>query len=234
MKDASEPGANRRAFLIKSGILIAATSLWGAACLRGPEKEKIPPTEELMREHGLLRRIMLVYDETARRLRQGEAFPVLVLTEANDIIRRFIQDYHEANEQFQLFNRFGNAGKLTELVAILYQQHLAGRKLLDKIKILSTEDNLKNPADRLKVAEFLTTFNLTYRHHAACEDTILFPAVRSIISPQDFIAVGETFQREEEKLFGSNGYEKMVGQVAGLEKILGIHDLQQFIPKLTG
>jgi hemerythrin-like domain-containing protein len=217
-------------------MLLATTSLWGAACLKGPEKEakawKIPPTEDLMQEHGILRRIMLVYDETAQRLRQREEFPLQVLTVANDIVRRFMQDYHEMNEQFHLFNRFGNAGKLTELVAILYQQHLAGRKLLDKIKILSTEDNLKNPSERLKIAEFLTTFNQTYRHHAAWEDTILFPAARSIISPQDFAAVGEIFAREEDKLFGSNGYEKIVGQVADLEKVLGIHDLRQFIPKL--
>jgi hemerythrin-like domain-containing protein len=228
-----EPGENRRAFLIRSGMLVAATSLWGVACLREPEKAwKIPPTEDLMREHGILRRIMLVYDETARRLRQGEEFPLQVLTKAHDIVRRFMQDYHEANEQFHLFNRFSNAGKLTKLVAILYQQHLAGRKLLDKIKSLSTEDNLKNPSERSKVAEFLTTFNLTYRHHAAWEDTIVFPAARSIISPQDFTALGETFAREEEKLFGSDGYAKMVGQVADLEKALGILDLQQFIPKI--
>jgi hemerythrin-like domain-containing protein len=237
MKDTIGPRESRRAFLIKSGMLIAATSLSGAACWRGSEKEakawKIPPTEDLMREHGVLRRIMLVYDEIARRLKQAEEFPLHVLTKANDIIRRFIQDYHEPNEQFHLFNRFGNAGKLVELVAILYQQHLAGRKLIDKVKILSTEDNLKNPSERVRVAEFLATFNQTYRHHAAWEDTIVFPAVRSIISPQDFTAIGETFEREEEKLFGPDGYEKIVEQVADLEKILGIHDLKQFIPKLT-
>ncbi len=235
MKDIIEPTESRRNFLIKSGILLAATSLSGTACLMGPEKEmkawKVPPTEDLMREHGILRRIMLVYDEIARRLKQGSEFPLQVLAEANDIIRRFMQDYHETNEQFHVFNWFGNAGKMVELVAILYQQHLAGRKLIDKVKILSTEDNLKNPSERLRVAEFLNTFNQVYRRHAAWEDTVLFPAFRSVISPKDFTAVGETFDREEEKLFGPNGYEKMAGQVADLEKKLAIHELQQFTPK---
>ena len=50
------------------------------ACLGESEKErkawKVPPTEDLMREHGVLRRIMLVYDEIARRLKQGEEFPL--------------------------------------------------------------------------------------------------------------------------------------------------------------
>jgi hemerythrin-like domain-containing protein len=236
VKDAIELRVSRRAFLVKTGVLIAATSFSGVACSRGAEKEKkawkIPPTEELMREHGVLRRIMLVYDEVARRLKQGEEFPLQVLTEANDIIRRFVQDYHESNEQFHVFNWFGQAEKMAELVAILYQQHLAGRKLLDKIKILSTEDNLKNPSERLKAADFLATFNQLYRRHAAWEDTLIFPAFRSVISPQDFAKVGETFDKEEEKLFGPDGYEKILGQVANLEKVLGIHNLQQFIPKL--
>jgi hemerythrin-like domain-containing protein len=236
MKDNIEPRESRRNFLIKSGMLIAATSLSGAACLRGPGKEtkawKIPPTEDLMREHGVLRRIMLVYDEIARRLKEGVEFPLPVLAAANNIIRRFVQDYHETNEQFHVFNRFGNTGKMVELVAILYQQHLAGRKLIDRVTILSTEDNLKNPSERLKVAEFLYTFNQVYRRHAAWEDTVLFPAFRSVISPKEFTAVGETFESEETKLFGPDGYEKIVGQVADLEKKLAIYGLQQFTLKV--
>ncbi len=236
MKDTIAPRENRRAFLVRSGMLIATASLSGVACMGRPEKEtkawKIPATEDLMQEHGILRRIMLVYDEVARRLKQGEEFPLQALTEANDIIRRYVQDYHESNEQFHVFNWFGRAEKMVELVAILYQQHLAGRRLIDKIKILSTEDNLKNPAARSKVAEFLASFNQLYRRHAAWEDTVIFPAFRSVIPPQDFAAVGETFAREEEKLFGPDGYEKIVGQVADLEKTLEIHYLQQFIPKL--
>ena len=152
-----------------------------------------------MREHGILRRIMLIYDETGRRLQQGEEFPLPVLAEANLIIRRFMQDYHEMNEQFHLFNRFGNAGKLVELVAILYQQHLAGRKLIDQVNTLSTGDNLSNPANRLKVAALLNTFNQVYRRHAAWEDTVVFPAFRSIISAKDFAAVGETFDKGREE-----------------------------------
>ncbi len=85
--------------------------------------------------------------------------------------------------------------------------------------------------ERLRIAEFLNTFNQVYRRHAAWEDTVLFPAFRSIISPKEFTAVGETFDREEQKLFGPDGYAKIVGQVADLEKKLAIHELQQFTPK---
>ena len=236
MQDTTDPGVSRRKFLVESGLLLAAGSLFGAACSGEPERQTqagpIPPTEDLMQEHGVLRRIMLIYDETGRRLQQGEEFPVPVLTEANLIVRRFMQDYHEMNEQFHLFNHLASAGKLVELVAILYQQHLAGRKLIDKVNILSTGDNLSNPATRQQVAALLHTFNQVYRRHAAWEDTLVFPAFRSITSAEDFAALGETFDKEEKKKFGSGGFEKMLAQVADLEQKLGIYNLQQFTPKL--
>jgi len=232
MTDTLELRETRRKFLVRSGMLLAAAGL--SACSREPEKETkpIPATEDLMREHGVMRRIMLVYDDLVRRLTQGEEVPLQALTEANYIVRTYMQDHHEINEQFQVFNRFSQAGKMVELVATLYQQHLAGRKLLDKIKILSTEETLKNPSERSKMAESLTTLNQLYRHHAAWEDTVLFPAFRPVISPQDFAALSETFAKQEQKLFGREGYEKIVGQVADLEKMLGIHDLQHYTPKL--
>jgi hemerythrin-like domain-containing protein len=120
---------------------------------------------------------------------------------------------------------------MVELVAVLYQQHLAGRKLIGEINSANTEENLRDPAKRLRAAEYLITFNQLYRHHAAWEDTLLFPAFRSIIPGKDFAALGETFEKEEEKLFGRDGYAKIVGQVADLEKKLGINNLQQFTPK---
>ena len=234
MTDTFESQESRRTFLVKGGMLIAAASLSGVACWRGPAKEgpAIPPTEDLLLEHGVLRRIMLIYDDLVRRLNQGEDIPGHVLTEANDIIRRFGQDYHERHEERYVFNRFSKAGKMVKLVAILSQQHLAGRKLLDKIKTQGSPDNLKKLLERPRIAELLISFNQLYRHHAAWEDTVLFPAFRAVTTPQDFAAVGETFAQEEDKLFGRDGNDKVVEQVAGLEKVLGIHDLQQYTPKL--
>jgi|YelNatPaOPRAMG01_1025707.scaffolds.fasta_scaffold06480_10 hemerythrin-like domain-containing protein len=227
---------SRRNFLVKGGLLLAAAGLLGAGCTPGAEQEgklaAISPTEDLMAEHGVLSRLMLVYDEITRRLRFGEDFPLQVLAAGNDITRRFIQAYHEKNEESHLFNRFSNAGDLTELVAVLYQQHLAGRKLIGEIDRLNTEANMRNPAQRLRVAEYLITFNQLYRRHAAWEDTVLFPAFRSMIPGKDFAALGDAFSKEEEKLFGPGGFATIVGQVAELEKKLGIYELQQYPQKV--
>jgi hemerythrin-like domain-containing protein len=70
-----------------------------------------------------------------------------------------------------------------------------------------------------------------YRPHEAREDTVLFPAFRSIVTPHEFDALGDDFEKKEDELFGDEGFFKVVNQVAELEKKLGIYELAQFTPK---
>ncbi len=43
--------------------------------------------------------------------------------------------------------------------------------------------------------------------------------------------LGEQFEKEEDRLFGEEGFEKTVEQVADIEKQLGVYDLSQLTPK---
>ena len=70
-----------------------------------------------------------------------------------------------------------------------------------------------------------------YRPHEAREDTILFPAIRSIVSKHEFNSLGEDFEKREHQLFGQGGFEVFVDKVARIEKQLGIYDLAQFTPQ---
>ena len=82
-----------------------------------------------------------------------------------------------------------------------------------------------------KLADALRAFLRMYRPHEAREDTVLFPAFRSIVSPHEYDALGDDFEKKEDELFGDEGFFKVVNQVADLEKKLGIYDLAQFTPK---
>jgi hypothetical protein len=95
----------------------------------------------------------------------------------------------------------------------------------------ATAANLKNPGERQKIGAVLSSFIRMYRPHAAWEDTVLYPAFRSVITPREFVALGDKFEDKEQELFGQDGFEKIVVQVAGLEKQLGLFDLSQFTPK---
>jgi hemerythrin-like domain-containing protein len=78
----------------------------------------------------------------------------------------------------------------------------------------------------------LQQFVRMYNPHEAREDTVLFPAFRTVVSKNEYDALGDDFEKEENKLFGDEGFEKMVDKVAGIEKSLGIYDLAQFTPTL--
>lgn len=192
--------------------------------------EEVAPPEDLMREHGVLNRLLLVYEESIRRLEGGAAdLSADTLTSATGIIRRFIEDYHEKLEEDFLFPRFEKAGKLVELVATLRKQHQAGRLLTDDVQRLATASGFQG-ADGKRLATVLRSFVRMYRPHEAREDTVLFPALRSVVTPKEFKSLGEQFEEKEHQLFGKEGFEGIVEQVAKIEQTLGIYDLNQFTP----
>jgi hemerythrin-like domain-containing protein len=230
---------SRRNFLQQASI--AGTALFipatAGAQAKAPETDKpkgdagISPAEDLMREHGVLNRILLIYDEHLRLLAAKRPFDGSVLASAADIVRRFVEEYHEKLEEQFLFPRFRKAGKLVSLVDTLQAQHKAGRDLTAQIRELGALGTFKYVSDSDKLAEALRAFLRMYRPHEAREDTVLFPAFRSIVSAHEYDALGDDFEKKEDELFGDEGFFKVVDQVAALEKRLGISDLAQFTPK---
>jgi hemerythrin-like domain-containing protein len=198
--------------------------------LTGEKDEGVSPAEDLMREHGVLERVLLIYEEGIRRLDSRQDIDPAVLAGAAGIVRRFIEDYHEKLEEDHLFPRFEKAGKLVDLVTVLRQQHQAGRRITDQIQPLLTRASLKSPDSHRKVVNAIHQFVRMYRPHAAREDTVLFPAFHDIVMPNEYDSLGEQFEDQEHKLFGEDGFEKVVEEVAGIEKNLGIENLAQFTP----
>jgi hemerythrin-like domain-containing protein len=194
------------------------------------EEEDVTPTEDLMREHGLLKRVLLLYDEVGRRIRANAEFPPDVVTGGAQIIRSFIEEYHEQLEEKHLFPRFRSRHTLVDLVDVLEEQHKAGRRVTERILAL-TASGLKGARDKKDLAAALESFTRMYAPHEAREDTVLFPALRRLVSAHEYDALGEAFEDEEHRKFGQEGFEGMVERVAGLEKTLGIYDLKQFTPR---
>jgi hemerythrin-like domain-containing protein len=71
-----------------------------------------------------------------------------------------------------------------------------------------------------------------YRPHKAREDTVLFPALHTLVSPEEYDRLGDVFEEREQKLFGKDGFERIVEEVTALEKKLGIYELSGFTPNL--
>src|SRR3989441_6232372 len=220
---------NRRVFL-RSGIIFSGAALAGAALLRGEESEKqseekeieVGPPEDLMREHGVLKRVLLIYGEVLRRIDAKQDFPPEALADAAGIIRSFVEDYHEKLEEDFLFPRFEKANQLVDLVRVLREQHQAGRHVTDITMRFANLQSLKNESERAQLVDSTRQFIRMYNPHEAREDTVLFPAFRKIVSPHEFDSLGEDFEKKEDELFGEDGFEKVVDRVAGGEKGGGV------------
>jgi hemerythrin-like domain-containing protein len=192
--------------------------------------EEVTPPEDLMREHGVLNRVLLIYEAAMHRLSSAESFDPSIISKSAQIIHQFIEDYHERNEENQVFPRFRKAGKLVDLVNVLDQQHQAGRRLT--ATILRLAPTSAAPGDgRNQMIAAMASFIKMYRPHEAREDTVLFPALRSVVTPNEFDSMAEDFEKDEQRKFGEDGFEKVVGQVADLERAIGIHNLSKFTPR---
>lgn len=225
--------SDERRKLLMTGFTVAVTFLVPDAVLakeEEKEKEAVGPAEDLMREHGGLNRILLIYEEGLRRIETRSA-DLSVIKKSASIIRNFIENYHEKLEEEYIFPRMKKAGKLVDLVTVLDAQHDAGRKLTATIEKLSVQSTLNNESDKLKLTSSLQSFIRMYRPHESREDTILFPAFHEMLSKKEYEEVGEKFEDREHKLFGKEGFEGVVQQISDLEKAYDIYDLSKFTPK---
>ena len=223
----------RRSFLHTTSMLAAAAifpaTLFAQKSAVKEQEDEVSTNEDLMREHGILKRVLLIYDEVIRRIDAKQDFPPQTVVDSAYIIRKFIEDYHEKLEEEHLFPRFRKAGKLVDLVDVLYEQHQAGRRVTDRV--VATLQSLKTPDDSKQLAADLRAFVRMYAPHEAREDTVLFPALHEIVSPQEYEALGKKFDEIEHKTFGGDGFDIYLDKVTGIEKRLGIYDLAQFTPR---
>lgn len=218
--------ATRRSFLAGSGVVLlgCAAHAYGAA----PAEEAVTPAEDLMREHGVLRRVMYLYDEAIARFGAGRDVPLDALAGGASVIRRVIEDYHEQLEEQHVFPELERADELVELTTVLRAQHEVGRALTDRVLALAKAP--RADADRAALATTLRAFNHMYRAHAAREDTVLFPALRGLVGGAAYAELGEQLEAKETELLGADGFERAVAEVATLEEAFGVDDLAKLTP----
>jgi hemerythrin-like domain-containing protein len=197
-----------------------------------PSAEEVPvtPPEDLMREHGVLKRILLIYRDGIGRLQAGEQDPAQALNAGAGIIRSFIEDYHEHLEEQYVFPKLEQAGKLIGITTVLRTQHQRGRVLTDRVLAATTGAAALDQPARDALVQNMLAFVRMYEPHEAREDTVVFPAFRDVVPAKEFRDLAETFEDEEHRQFGQAGFQGVVDKVADIEKSLGIYDLGQFTP----
>jgi hemerythrin-like domain-containing protein len=219
--------ANRRLVLAAAAGLIVAA---GAGPVALAEEKKVGATEDLMREHGVLRRALLVYRESAARLRTDPAkVDPQPLHRTATLFRNFGEDYHEKKlEEAHIFPAVRKAGgPAAAYVDVLIAQHQRGREITDYILAVTAKAAI-GTGDAEPLARVFDALDLMYENHAAREDTIVFPAWKEALSEHQLDQMGEEFEEIERRQFGKDGFEDAVVQIGQVEEALGFADLAQF------
>ncbi|PYS94321.1 MAG: hemerythrin HHE cation-binding protein [Acidobacteria bacterium] len=201
---------------------------------------EVTATEDLMREHGVLRRALLVYRAAAEKLRANASdVPPDALQKTAKLFRSFGEDYHEKKlEEAYIFPAVKQAGgQAASYPDILVVQHNRGREITEYV-IAITRGAKLGAANAVELAKSLDAFVLMYQHHAAREDTIIFPAWKQTMTAKQYDEMGDKFEDIEKEQFGSDGYEAAVKQIADIEGSLGLADISRFTapppPKVSG
>lgn len=229
---------DRRQFLaatatLSAAVLSSAGTALGAAGEEHHGEEEIPATEDLMREHGVLDRLLLIYEEALRRLVSKREVAPEAFHKPAEVVQSFVENYHEKLEEKFIFPEFEKRNTLVDLVAVLRRQHAAGRTLTEVILARSSGGRFQtDDSARRELVAACRSFIRMYRPHAAREDTVLFPEFREVLPADQIEELGEQFEEEEDRLFGEGGFRNTVDQVAAIEKQLGIDDLARFTPRL--
>ncbi|HBD20220.1 MAG TPA: hemerythrin HHE cation-binding protein [Arenimonas sp.] len=219
--------SKRRQFLaslggVGLGLLIAAPN----AAAEEEADEEVSANEDLMREHGIIRRALLVYGEAARRARQApKSLPLVELGETAALFRGFAEDYHErALEEAHIFPVVRKLkAPVAKLPDVLLAQHQRGREITDYVQRLAKKTTLGADADGLATA--LESFVRMYEPHAAREDTELFPAWKAALGEHAYVEMGEQFEDIEHRTFGRDGFDDALERIARIEVEFGLADL---------
>ena len=229
----------RRAFLVGAGasaLLLAcrdqqqttpapnptASSAPTADASEEPEAD-VSATEDLMREHGVIRRVLVIYRESALRLRSNApSVSADALQRAAKLMQTFGENYHERQlEEAHIFPAVKKAGgPAAAEIDTLFAQHQRGREITEYV--LGSTSKRIAVANAAPLASALESFARMYEEHAAREDTIIFPAWKKALSAKELDAMGDLFEDIEHKTFGKDGFDDAVDQITAIETTFGL------------
>jgi hemerythrin-like domain-containing protein len=192
----------------------------------------VSPAEDLLREHGVTQRLLLIFEEGARRIETNQELPTDPFLSALDIARRFVDEYHARVEEEQVFPQFERAQRLGELIPVLRRQHRVAARISEQLAQSFGSGAAETPAARGSTIALLRSYARMQRAHEARESTLLIPAMRAIMTAGAFDALYDAVKQKETAVLGADGLFTVIDEIAALERTLEIRDLDRFTPQV--
>lgn len=152
--------------------------------------------ETLMDEHRQIERVLGSLETFAERAHLGEGAPA-DLAGYVAFLRGFADELHHAKEERILFVRMVANGFPEESgpIAMMLHEHTVGRTLVGVLAALAEKKTPWSDADRAELYAAATDFSGLLRTHIQKEDRILYPMSEQHVSPEEFEAMAQEFER---------------------------------------
>jgi len=180
-------------------------------------------TEDLMREHRLIERMLDSLEAAAARVKAGESMRVGFFMEAADFIKDFADGCHHHKEEGVLFPALEAAGvpRIGGPIGAMLAEHERGRLLTYEMRSAAERIRAGEPAAEDKLWLSAQGYVDLLRPHILKEDTVLFPMADRVIPGEQQRVLAEAFERIEREEIGEGVHEKYLGAAAALEREIG-------------
>lgn len=225
---------SRREMIAGAGIAAGATlalgqSAWAAqAKTDTADESQLSIPEQLMRQHAIADRLLLVYQTAVTPATGAAQPPMKVLATTAQMIRSNVDDFHVRLEEEQIFPLFQKSSKMTDLVNTLREQHATGRRLTDSI--LKATSVSAASANTGTLTNDLRAYIHMIQAHTAFEETLLYPQIRTVASAGDLDKVHKAILDAGRQRPASESFSGLLAKIADLDNAAGITGLAQFTP----
>ena len=177
----------------------------------------VSASEDLFRDHAVIRRLLLVFSYFSRRIRHKEDYDERVLFDAAKLFGEF-GSYHADEEEKLVFPLFRDT-YLQPITKGYEQDHVEVKALTAQLITLTKRSSYREA----KAYSILDALVALYTAHAAHEDLSIIARLGSFISVDrtaKLVADMEQFERDR---IGPKGFDQAVEMLSKIERPLGIN-----------
>jgi len=173
------------------------------------------PIEELLLEHGLHRRTLVVLERIAQAVERGGTFPRGDIAKVLGYLREFIEEVHHGKEDTVVYPLVLELADddVAEEVGRLLWDHVATRDLLASLTMFA-ESSDPQEQERDGFCQMVRAYVQRMNRHMNLEERLLFPAVRTLDPEQ----IAEIARGCADATRGQRGASEWAGDIAELEE----------------
>lgn len=167
-------------------------------------------TEELVTEHGAIKRMLRIIDEVSRRLDAGEPVATEDLEGIVEFIRVFADKCHHAKEEGLLFPAMVEAGIPREQgpIGVMLSEHDVGRGYVGRMADAVRRYGGGDREAAAEVAENARGYAALLAQHIDKEDHILYPMADRVLTDERQRELLEEFEVIERDVVGAGKHEE--------------------------